>query len=252
MKTIFTLLVATLFTSSAFAYDESRLTITVSDNSNLQVMIDNRAYRLNDHSLVLNNIRSGRHTIQVYRNSENNDRGWGRSRNRNNRNDVLYSSTIYVKPDYDVDIMINRFGKAMVDERDLRYGKDDDWKNNDRRYDRNGDEDYKNNRNYPNDRSYNQAMNQYDFDQLVQKIRSQWFGNGKMNTAKDALDRNYFTTEQVRQVLDLFSSENDKLELAKLAYRHTVDQRNYSRLYEVFAYQSSREELDQYIRNNRW
>lgn len=250
MKTIFTLLLATIFTSSAFAYDESRLTITVSSTNDIQVMVDNRAYRLDDNSLVLNNIQAGRHNIQVYRTNGNNGRGWGNSKNRNNRSEVLYSSTIYVKPNYDVDIMINRFGKAMVDERDLRYSNNDDWRNNDRRYDRSDNNGGYGN--YPNDRNYNQAISQYDFDQLVQKIRSQWFGNGKMNTAKDALNRNYFTTQQVRQVLDLFASENDKLELAKLAYRNTVDQRNYTQLYDVFVSQSSRDELDQYIRNNRW
>lgn len=249
MKTIFTLLLATIFTS-AFAYDESRLTITVSDNSNVQVMIDNRAYRLNDNSLVLTGIQSGRHTVQVYRNSQgNNSRGYGTNRNKNNRNEMLYSSTIYVKPNYDVDIMINRFGKALVDERDLRYN-NDDWRNNDRRYDRNDNNGGYGN--YPNDRNYNQAMSQYEFDQLVQKIRSQWFGSGKMNTTKEALNRNYFTTQQVRQLLNLFSSENDKLELAKLAYRNTVDQKNYSQLYDVFSSRNSREELDQYVRNYRW
>jgi hypothetical protein len=250
MKTIFSLLLATIFTSSAFAYDESRLTITVSATSDVQVMIDNRSYRLDDNSLVLNNIQSGRHTIQVYRKNGNNGRGYGNNKSRNNRNEVLYSSTIYVKPNYDVDIMINRFGKALVDERDLRYANDGAWKNNDRPYDRNDNNGGYGN--YPSDRNYHQAMSEYDFNQLVQKIRSQIFGNGKMNSAKDAFSRNYFTTQQVRQVLDLFSSDNDKLELAKLAYRNTVDQRNYSQLYDVFAFKSSRDELDQYIRNNRW
>ena len=109
---------------------------------------------------------------------------------------------------------------------------------------------YGNNGNYDNNNGYNQAMNDRDFSQLLQKIRGQWFG--KINTAKEGINENYFTTLQVRQILQLFSSENDKLELAKLAYRNTVDQRNYAQLYDVFSYQSSRDELDQYIRNNRW
>jgi hypothetical protein len=139
--------------------------------------------------------------------------------------------------------MINRFGKALVDERDLRYS-NDGWKNGN-----NG----KNNDGYGNDygnsNGYNQSMNDYDFNQLLQKIRGQWFG--KINTAREGINSNYFTTVQVRQIVQLFSSENDKLELAKMAYRNTVDQRNYSQLYDVFAYQSSKDELDQYIRNNR-
>jgi len=246
MKTIFTLLLASIFTF-AFAADEGRLTITVSTQKDVQVMIDNRSYRLddNDNSLVLNNVRAGQHTIQVYR-ARNNNRNNGNNRNRNNRNDVFYSSTIYVRPNYDVDVMINRFGKALVDERDLRYS-NDGWGNNGSYGNKNGGY---GNGDYGNNNGYNQAMNESDFNQLLQKIRNQWFG--KINTAKDGINSNYFTTQQVRQVLQLFSSENDKLELAKLAYRNTVDQRNFSQLYDVFAYQSSRDELDQYIRNNRW
>jgi hypothetical protein len=242
MKTIFTLLLATIFTTSAFAIDEGRLTVTVSTPSDVQILIDNRNYRPDDNSVVLNNIRAGQHTIQVYR-SRTNNRNNGNNRNRNNRNDVLYSSTIYVKPNYDVDIMINRFGKALVDERDIRYSNDGygNYGNNDGYGSNNG--------NYGNN-NYNQAISDYDFNLLLQKIRSQWFG--KINTAKEEISNNYFSTLQVKQVLQLFSSENDKLELAKLAYRNTVDQRNYAQLYEVFAYQSSRDELDQYTRNNRW
>jgi hypothetical protein len=244
MKTIFTLLLATIFTTSAFALDESRLTITVSTSNDVQVMIDNKTYRLDENSVVLNNIRAGQHTVQVYRGRANNNRGNNRN---NNRNNVLYSSTIYVKPNYDVDIMINRFGKALVDERDLRYN--NDGYGNNGNYGNNNGGYGNNNGNYGNN-NYNQPMKDYDFNQLLQKIRSQWIG--KQSAAKDAINSNYFTTLQVRQVLQLFSSENDKLELAKLAYRNTVDQRSYTQLYDVFSYQSSKDELDQYIRNNRW
>jgi hypothetical protein len=244
MKTIFTLLLATIFTTSAFALDESRLTITVSTSNDVQVMIDNKTYRLDENSVILNNIRAGQHTVQVYRGRANNNRGNNRN---NNRNNVLYSSTIYVKPNYDVDIMINRFGKALVDERDLRYN--NDGYGNNGNYGNNNGGYGNNNGNYGNN-NYNQPMKDYDFNQLLQKIRSQWIG--KQSAAKDAINSNYFTTLQVRQVLQLFSSENDKLELAKLAYRNTVDQRSYTQLYDVFSYQSSKDELDQYIRNNRW
>jgi hypothetical protein len=256
MKTIFTLLIATIFTTSAFALDESRLTITLSTPTDVQVVIDNRSYSLNENSLVLNNVRAGQHTIQVYRGRTNN-RNNGNNRNRNNRNNVLYSSTIYVKPNYDVDIMINRFGKALVDERNIRYSNDGygNYGNNNSGYGNNGG--YGNNNggygndngNYGNNK-YNQAISDYDFNQLLQKIRGQWFG--KINSAKEGINNNYFTTLQVKEVLQLFSSENEKLELAKLAYRNTVDQKNFTQLYDVFAYQSSRDELDQYIRNNRW
>src|SRR3982751_2914464 len=118
MKTIFTLLLATISTS-VFAYDGGKLTISVASQKNVQVYVDGRAYQENDNTYVLNNVQPGNHTVKVYRTSNNNNNGYGKNRNvRNDRkNDLVYSSTVYIRPSYHVDIMINRFGKAMVDER---------------------------------------------------------------------------------------------------------------------------------------
>jgi hypothetical protein len=53
MKTIFTLLLSAILTTSAFAADEGRLTITVSTQKNVQVVVDNRTYRLDDMTILL-------------------------------------------------------------------------------------------------------------------------------------------------------------------------------------------------------
>jgi hypothetical protein len=82
-------------------------------------------------------------------------------------------------------------------------------------------------------------------------VKGQWFNNSKLNTVKEALPNNYFNTSQLRQLLQLFSVDKDKLELAKLAYRNTIDQRNYYTLNDVFSFQSSKDELEEYIRNQR-
>jgi hypothetical protein len=82
------------------------------------------------------------------------------------------------------------------------------------------------------------------------KIKNQWFGSGKLNAAKDGVNNNYLNTTQVRQIVQIFSSEADKLELAKLAYRKIVDQQNFRQLYDLFSYQGQTE-LDNYTRYNR-
>src|SRR5215203_4985544 len=137
MKTIFTLLLATVF-SSAFARNEGKLTISIVSNKNLQVYVDGRQYQDKDGMFVLNSIQSGNHTIQVYRQAKNSSNGNGNNRNRNNdrRGELMYSSTVYVRPSYHVDVLINRFGKALVDEKALadRNGQweddEEDWNNN--------------------------------------------------------------------------------------------------------------------------
>lgn len=238
MKNFFTLLVASILTTSAFAYNEGKLTVTFAAKSYVQVMIDGRSYQANDNAIVLNDVQPGSHRIQIYKAKRN---GNSNGRNRSDRNELLYSTTVQVKPNYHVDVMVNRFGKALIDERSLRSNgrwEDDDWNGG-----TNGS-DYGN--------TYNQAMSESAFNQFVQLVKSQWFNSAKLNAAKDGFNRNYFTTAQVRQVLQLFSSENDKLELAKQAYRNTVDQRYYYQLYNVFSFQSTKDELERYIREYRY
>jgi hypothetical protein len=237
MKSIFTLLLATVFTS-AFARNEGRLTISIVSNKNFQVFVDGRQYRDEENTFVVNNIQSGNHTVQVYRQTGNNSNGNGYGRNRNNsRGELIYSSTVYVRPSYHVDVVINRFGKALVDEKMLtnRNGR---WED---------DEDEWNNDGYNN--SYGKAMSDYDFSQLVQRLRNQWFG--RLGNAKDAINSNYFNTSQARQLLDVFTSESDKLELAKLFYAKIVDRQNFKQLYDLFSY-ASQAELDRYIRDFRY
>jgi hypothetical protein len=240
MKAIFTLLLVTVFTS-AFAYDEGKLTITVASQKNIQVYVDGRIYQADENSFVLNNIQPGNHSIKIYKKGKKNNNSYGNNRNsrndrNDNRNDLIYSSTVYVKPSTHVDVMINRFGKAMVDEKVLS-NRNSDW----------GDDNWNDQDGYNN--GYNQAMNDYDFNQLVQKIRNQWLG--KMTTARDAVNNNHFNVYQVKQIIELFSTESDKLELAKLSYKNLVDRQNFRQLYESFSYQSQTE-LDRYVRDYRY
>lgn len=245
MKSIFTFLLATV-SVSAFAYDGGKLTITVPSSKNIQVYVDGRAYaENNNNTIVLNNIQPGNHSITIYRNKKNGNDNYGKN-NRNKRSDqrnVVYNSKVYVRSAYHVDVMINRFGKAMIDERAIsnnRYGSDDDWY--DDSYDGNYGNDGGRNR-------YDEAMNDREFEQVVQRIRNQWIG--KLATAKDALNTDHFNTYQVRQILQLFSPESDKLQLAKLSYQNIVDKENFHQLYDLFSYQSQRE-LDQYTRDSRY
>jgi hypothetical protein len=250
MKNIFTLLLATV-SFSAFANDGGKLTITVPSSNNVQVYVDGRVYQdNNNNTIVLNNIQAGNHSITIYKNNRGNAVNKGRdnrrNNNRNDQRDVLYNSNVYVRQSYHVDVMINRFGKALVDERAINnsYGDDDDgWNDNDYR---NGG--YNNgNGGYNND--YHQAVSDNEFNQLLQRIRSQWIG--KLSTAKDEVNGHYFNTSQIRQVLELFSSENDKLELAKLAYKNVVDKQSFRQLYDLFSYRSQTE-LDQYTKDARY
>ena len=236
MKTVLTLLLATVATT-AFAYDEGRITITLASNKAYTIFINGRQHFATDNQLVIDNIRPGTHSIKIYQSGRS-----SRNSHRNERHprsdrfeELVYSTNVYLKPSYHVDIMINRFGKALVDEQLLNNRsrwEDDDWRND-------------------NNNRYNRAMPEYDFNQLKLAIRNAWFASDKLRLARSAFERNYFETIQVKQVLQLFASDSEKLELAKAVFRNTLDQGNYFQLYEVFSFQSSKDELERFTRNFR-
>ena len=247
MKQTFTLLLAAFISLSMYSYPTfSKMSISSTSNAKLRVMVDGNRYKANDNSIMISNLQQGYHSVKVYQFI----RGfipsspYGYNNNSNYR--LVYSANVYVKPQYYVDIIINRFGKAFIDEQPINAGyydgDDDDW----------GD-DNQNNNNWNNNNDYNsnRAMNTQSFDNFKQTMQKESFDNTRMNIAKQVIGSNYFTTAQIKDVLQLFSFESNKLDIAKYAYKNTIDKGNYFSLTDCFTFSSNKDELMQYIHNYR-
>ncbi|TCZ67320.1 DUF4476 domain-containing protein [Flaviaesturariibacter aridisoli] len=274
MRTIFTLLLAIAFTTAmARPYDEGRLTITFAAPTNLVVQIDNRYYNPEDNVVYVDHIPAGRHTVRVYS-------------ARNGRGNVLYTTQVQIRPYTHVDVTFNRFGRAYIDERRLNgvvannydpWGNDNyndnqgssspdwsggwgnngnggnnsGWGNNGGSGNGYGNGGYNSgNGGYNNGNSYG-AMNTSSFNALLQQVRAETFDNTKLTIIKDALATNRVTAVQVKQLMQLFTFDNDRLELAKAAYPRTTDKNNYFQVNDAFEFSSSKESLSTWIRNQR-
>ncbi|MES1216268.1 MAG: DUF4476 domain-containing protein [Bacteroidota bacterium] len=279
MKTIFTLLSSLMFSIAVFAADarpKSSLTIQSVDRGTIRVIIDGRRFEPNDNYLRIQSLQSGNHLVKVYR-----ERNTGLFRIFGKMYEVVYSGSLKMKPFSNVLISVDRFGKATVSEfsnrgngRDFRnmndgrvwdnkhdfdfdrgqnqgdYDKDRDGRiGNNGRDDRNGQFGGRDDRGY-NDNSYSKAMNDLEFSRVLSSIQKEWIENNKVKSAMQIISTNYFTTIQVKQMLQLLNSENNKLDLAKQAFDKTVDQRNYTMINDVFSFNSSKEELARFIRNH--
>lgn len=110
-----------------------------------------------------------------------------------------------------------------------------------------------NNPNNPNwnNSPFGRPMLDADFQQLKQSLTNERFENTRLEIAKTAMTNNMFTTAQVRDLVGLFSFDNNKLELAKHAYRFTVDRNNYFQVGNAFSFSSNREELMRFIQEQR-
>lgn len=94
-------------------------------------------------------------------------------------------------------------------------------------------------------------MSRNDFESFKGSLASKSFEDSKMTMAKQVLNNNCLTSAQVREVMGLFSFEQTKLDFAKYAYGHTYDIGNYFKVNDAFGFESSIEELNDYISSQR-
>lgn len=277
MKTLSLSVLSVLFASASFGQTNTqynnqsaqtvKLVFNTNGNKAYQVVLDGTSYYSNysDNSsynnvsantnatysgnmVTISNLAAGQHTLQVYRlrnNSNNNNNTYNNPNKTNGR--ALYSSTFTLRRNYAVDISIANNGAVSISQKQVA---------NNRMYNRRN-----NNGNYgTNSGSYNNgninriAMTESDFNSLLKTVRGKWFQSSKITSEKDAFNNsaNYFTTSQVRQLLQLISTESNKLDLAKLAYSRVIDPANFTQLYDMFNSQSSKDELDTYARQYRY
>src|SRR6187397_2842169 len=195
MKTIFTLLLSTIFSLASMAYDGTRLTVTRVSNNKMFVEVDGRRYDLNGNTLTISSIRPGTHNVRVLRELKRKT-GWNFG---NKREETIYNIKATFRNGYHFDILVNRFGKVMIDER--RIDPNDEWYNDDDYYDRNDgrrdrdntydDGDDRDDTRYDN--NYSRAISSDGFVQAKESLRREWFENKRLETAKQIIDQNYFT-----------------------------------------------------------
>ncbi len=99
----------------------------------------------------------------------------------------------------------------------------------------------------PPQRGCQYPMNTSDFRSAKETIGKASFDDTKLSTAKTILSSNCVSTDQVVQLCGLFSFEGNKLEFAKFAYGKTTDPGNYFKVANVFSFDASKTELNNYV-----
>ncbi len=90
-------------------------------------------------------------------------------------------------------------------------------------------------------------MNTADFQAAKQSISSKSFEDSKLTIAKQIVGANCLMTDQVKEIMLLFSFESTRLDFAKYAYKYTYDKNNYYKLNDGFKFESSIDELNEFI-----
>ncbi len=230
MKKFITLLVASYLTVSVFAQTAQTVTINFkginNKTKNFHVKIDETSFYSNDNygssTGTLENLPVGKHLIKIYSLRS------GNPKFNNVKNPLVYSKTFDLRAGYDMDIAIRPNGRVVFSEKIV------------------SDPVVTVNVRTP--------MATAKFNQLVVSVKNKWSQALKGETIKDAFTdpMNYFSTVQVRQLLNLVNGEADRLDLAMLSYSGVTNVGDFQQLYDLFKSQASIDELNNFLRSKGW
>ncbi len=207
-------------------------------NINYQILLDGNSYYSNSSTyptnvrkeVTLTNQRLGNHEIVVYR-LKSNSGTYRNGINTRTYGNAIYSKTFELREGYDMNIRVNGNGRVSFSESDIENRADQG----------------------NNEQNSIEAMSDVRYNQLLQTVRSRWSPSLKYTAEREAFSNmdNYFTSEQVKQLLLLISSEQNRLNLAKLVYPRIIDPANFTRIYtSVFNSSASRNSMNIFIQNN--
>lgn len=91
------------------------------------------------------------------------------------------------------------------------------------------------------------AMVEESFATFISKLKDKSFDNQKIDFVKTAMKNNWFTCDQVLEVIQSLSFENNKVDLAKLMWHKTTDKGNFFKIYDAFTFSTSEKSVQEYI-----
>lgn len=90
-------------------------------------------------------------------------------------------------------------------------------------------------------------MAQGEFQAAKNLINNKSFDSSKLQIANQVARGNYLSSRQVAELMQLFTFESTKLSFGKEAYSSVIDPGNYFMVYEAFTFDSSMDELAEFI-----
>lgn len=95
------------------------------------------------------------------------------------------------------------------------------------------------------------CMRPADYNAALSTLRNQAFEDSRLKTAKQIVAVNCLNVDQVIEIANLFSFEDNKLEFAKYAYDFCIEPRNYFKVNGIFSFSSNADELSEYVQSRQ-
>lgn len=92
------------------------------------------------------------------------------------------------------------------------------------------------------------AIGSAEFQERLGAVRKEAFDKDKIGKVKQVFDDEYFTTNQVIDIVKSFAFDDSKLDVAKWCYKNTLDKKNYYKVEDNFSFTSSKKALADYVK----
>lgn len=250
-KLLLIILAATV--SIATAEAQTQLRVRLADNSQINVAVNGRYFDKRGTTITVGDLPPGRHSLKIY--TMRYDR-WGR-----NYEHIAYQGAVRTS-----DGMVTNFTYDPYSGRvgmQLQYLDDNVPHNPAPDMNNNNNEDI-----VQSPTEYDQTspaspvaspvpadelatFTEAKTEELKTKVAAKKTDTEKLRLLKDELKNESLTTKQVSYIMDWVLFESTKMEFVKWAYPITTDKENYDGLSKKFAYKSSQEELDNFIKDQR-
>ena len=221
-KALFTLVFFSI-SMLAVAQPGSILNLNVFGNSYFTVQLDQQFFQVPDRFYSIRDVAPGSHFLRVYRLT---NRMYGSVAKE------VFSGYIQIPANSNMNATIERYGRLNITSLQPLFTN------------------YSSYQYAPVHSNFPMAMSASDFTQLKNLIRSKHFDSTRQEIAQQALRQNYLNSGQVSELISLMTFESTKLDLAKFAYSKTIDKQNYHLTYSAFSFESSINELIQFMHNH--
>jgi hypothetical protein len=94
---------------------------------------------------------------------------------------------------------------------------------------------------------YRGLMTYKEFETMKERVKQNTFDAGKLEAAKSLTQSNTLTSNQVVEIVNLMTMDNNRLEFAKYAYAFTYDRENYSMVANTLSFSNNRRSLEQFV-----
>ncbi len=234
MKKLICLSTICLLISSGIFAQSSILNLRMLNRNQFSFTLDGVNYPVASHQR-LENLRPGNHFLSIYSTNFRKN-GFGYK--------VIFRGNLFIESSTESFVTISN-GSLLLDHvvdlfPDYTNWTDETYVNPQNHFNHST---CQNQINYPS----SSVMSDFDFSNFIRSLNNAAFENTKISISKTVLANNYFTTYQVKQIIQEFSFENSKLEFAKAAYSKTIDRNNYYSVSDLFSFNSSILDLNNFI-----